>query len=206
VITLGGMDRSLIEARKRLPSLPDLDQAAVLLNIPGLDEAERNTGAALHYRQAALLARIADWAAAARAAREIGELDFGQVTTRYAYLIETVDEHDRGWWQASGGSAGIEDSPSARPIPALMPVTARITIRAWPRRGQPPPVRGPRAHPRTCHAADRDIRRRCAGKPLATECAARSARSARPPAAPVQPSAPPARRSAASAAAAQLAR
>jgi hypothetical protein len=42
------MGGSLIEARKRLPSLPDLDQAAALLTIPGPDDAERNTGAPVH--------------------------------------------------------------------------------------------------------------------------------------------------------------
>jgi hypothetical protein len=57
------MGGSLTEARKRLPSLPDLNQAAALLNIPGLDDAERNTGAPAHHRQATLLAKIADWAA-----------------------------------------------------------------------------------------------------------------------------------------------
>src|SRR5260370_38303825 len=40
------MGGSLIEARKRLPSLRDLDQAAALLNIPGMDDAERNQGGA----------------------------------------------------------------------------------------------------------------------------------------------------------------
>ena len=106
------MSRSVIEARKRLPSLSDMDQAARLLNIPGLDDAERNTGAPPHLQQAALLARIADWAAlAAQSAREIGDLDFSRVTCQYAYLIETVDEHQSNWWQASdGGSAGIEES------------------------------------------------------------------------------------------------
>ncbi len=70
------MGGSLIEARKHLPSLADLNQAAALLNIPGLDEAERNTGAPAHRQQATLLAKIADWAGlAARAAPEIGDMD-----------------------------------------------------------------------------------------------------------------------------------
>src|ERR1017187_1842069 len=91
-VTLGGMGGSLTEARKRLPSLPDLDRAAALLNIPGLDEAERNTGAPRHRQQAALLARIADWTAlAARAAQELGDLDCARITERYAYLIETIN-------------------------------------------------------------------------------------------------------------------
>ena len=88
----------MTEAGKRLPSLPDLNQAAALLNIPGLDDAERNTGAPVRQQQAALLARIADWAGlAARAAQEIGDLDLGRVVTRYAYLIETIDEHQASW-------------------------------------------------------------------------------------------------------------
>jgi hypothetical protein len=108
------MSGSLTEARKRLPSLADLNQVAGLMNIPGLDDAERNAGAPLHLQQAALLARIADWAdLAARAARETGGLDFSRVTDRYAYLIETVDEHQGSWWQddqADGDSGGIEES------------------------------------------------------------------------------------------------
>lgn len=111
-----GMGGSLIEARKRLPSLGDLNHAAALLNIPGLDDAERNTGAPPHHQQAALLARIADWAGlCAKAAREIGDLDFGGATETYAYLIETVDEHQSSWWRAGneGDSGGIEESPDS---------------------------------------------------------------------------------------------
>lgn len=105
------MGGSLIEARKRLPSLADLNQAAALLNIPGLDDAERNAGALAHRQQATLLAKIADWAGlAARAAQEIGDLDFGRVTGRYAYLIEAIDEHQSNWWQADGDNGGIEES------------------------------------------------------------------------------------------------
>jgi hypothetical protein len=110
------MGGSLIEARKRLPPQHDLDRVAALLNIPGLDDAERNPGAPPHRQQAALLARIADWAQlCARAAQEIGDLDFGRVTERYAYLIETVDEHQGDWWQAGreGDSGGIEESPDS---------------------------------------------------------------------------------------------
>jgi hypothetical protein len=109
-----GMSGSLTEAQKRLPSLADLNQVAGLLNIPGLDDAERNVGAPLHLQQAALLTRIADWAGlAARAARETGDMDLSQVTDRYAYLIETVDEHQSGWWQddqADSDGGGIEES------------------------------------------------------------------------------------------------
>ena len=119
-VTLGGMGGSLTEARKRLPSLPDLDQAAALLNIPGLDEAERNTGTARHRQQAAMLARIADWAGlAARAAREIGDLDLDRVTTRYAYLIETIDEHQSNWWRADSDSGGTEESHDSAETYAL---------------------------------------------------------------------------------------
>jgi hypothetical protein len=39
------MGGSLTEARKRLPSFDDLEQAAALLNVPGLDDADRNTAA-----------------------------------------------------------------------------------------------------------------------------------------------------------------
>jgi len=56
--------RSLTEAGKRIP--PDLNQAAALLNIPGLDDAERNTGASVRQQQAALqtLAHLpTEWAA-----------------------------------------------------------------------------------------------------------------------------------------------
>jgi len=110
------MGGSLTEARKRLPSLDDLEQAAALLNVPGLDDADRSTGAPPHRRQAALLARIADWAGlSARAAEELGELHFSDVPEPYAYLIETVDEHDSTWWNAGlgGSSGGIEDSPDS---------------------------------------------------------------------------------------------
>jgi hypothetical protein len=106
------MSGSLTEASKRLPPLADLRQAAALLNIPGLDDGDLNTGAPPHGRQATLLAKIAEWAAlAARAARESGDLDFSLVTERYAYLIETIDEHDSGWWQPSDArTGGIEES------------------------------------------------------------------------------------------------
>jgi hypothetical protein len=106
------MTRSVIEARKSLPSLHDLDQAAGLLNMPGLDDADGNASAAPHLQQAALLARIADWAAlAAQAAREFGDLGYDRVTCQYAYLIETIDEHDSNWWEVGdGGSAGVEES------------------------------------------------------------------------------------------------
>jgi hypothetical protein len=100
------MSGSLTEAHKRLPSLADLNQVAGLLNIPGLDDAERNAGAPLHLQQAALLARIADWAGLAeRAAREVGDLDLSLVTDQYAYLIETVDEHQSSWWQGDQAPA-----------------------------------------------------------------------------------------------------
>ncbi len=76
--------------------------------------AERNAGAPLHLQQAALLARIAGWAGlAARAAWETGDVDLSQVTDRYAYLIETVVEHQSSWWQddqADSDSGGIEES------------------------------------------------------------------------------------------------
>jgi hypothetical protein len=107
---------SLIGAQRRLPSLQNLEQAATLLNIPAMDDADRNTGAPLHRQQAALLARIADWAGlCARVAAETGELDFSRITERYAYIIETVDEHASAWWPTSseGGSGGIEESPDS---------------------------------------------------------------------------------------------
>ncbi len=115
------MGGSLTEARKRLPSLQDLDQAAALLSVPGLDDAERNTGAPQHYQQATLLAKIANWAAlSARAARDLGGLDFDRVTERYAYLIETIDEHQSNWWRADGDSGGgIEESPDSAATYAL---------------------------------------------------------------------------------------
>lgn len=115
------MGGSVIEARKRLPSLTDLDQAAALLNIPGLDDAERNTGAPPHRQQAVLLAKIADWAGlAAQAAQEIGHLDFDRVTDRYAYLVETIDEHQSNWWHADGDSGGgIEESGDSAETYAL---------------------------------------------------------------------------------------
>lgn len=114
------MGGSLTEARKRLPSLDDLEQAAALLSIPGLDDADRNTGAPLRLRQAALLDAIASWAGlSARAAREIGDLDPGRAE-RYAYLIETTDEHDSNWWQAEGDAGGgIEESPDSAGTYAL---------------------------------------------------------------------------------------
>jgi len=105
---------SLTEARKRLPSLSELEQAAALLNVPGLDDADRNTGASMSLRQAALLDTIANWAGlSARAARETGDLDFSGVTEQYAYIIETVDEYQRDWWYAERGdegAGGIEES------------------------------------------------------------------------------------------------
>lgn len=108
------MGGSLIEARKRLPSPADLKQAAELLNVPGLDAADLNPDAPLHRQQAAILARIADWASlSAKAAAEIGDLDFA-ATQPYAYLIERLDEYDTGWWQADGESgSGIEESPDS---------------------------------------------------------------------------------------------
>ena len=114
------MGGSLTEARKRLPSLDDLEQAAALLSIPGLDDADRNTGAPLHLRQAALLDAIASWAVlSARAAREAGDLDPGRAE-RYAYLIETTDEQDSNWWQAEGDAGGgIEESPDSAGTYAL---------------------------------------------------------------------------------------
>lgn len=111
------MGGSLTEAQKRLASLADLERAAALLNIPGLDDADRNTDAPPYLRQAALLERIADWAAlSARAVRETGDLDFSRFTEQYAYIIETVDEHQRDWWNAeledeSGGIEESHDSP-----------------------------------------------------------------------------------------------
>jgi hypothetical protein len=107
------MGGSLTEAQKRLPQLANLEQAAALLNIPGLDDADRNTGAPLYLRQAALLEMIANWAGlSARAVRETGNLDFSGITEPYAYIIETVDEHQRDWWPAElgDGSGGIEES------------------------------------------------------------------------------------------------
>lgn len=68
------MGGSLTEAHRRLPSLQDLEQAETLLSIPGLDEADRNMGAQAHLQQAALLARIADWAGLSGAAEELGGL------------------------------------------------------------------------------------------------------------------------------------
>ena len=114
------MRGSLTEARKRLPSVHDMLQAAALLNIPGLDDAERNAGAPAHQQQATLLDRIADWASlSARAARELGELHFGRAT-RYAYLVEIVDEHQSSWWRADGGDGGgIEESPDSAATYAL---------------------------------------------------------------------------------------
>lgn len=109
------MSGSLTEAQKRIPSLNDVEQAAALLNIPGLDGG-RNTGASLHVRQAALLDAIADWAALlAGAARETFGLDLDGITERYAYTIETIDEYDRDWWSAGskGDSGGIEESPDS---------------------------------------------------------------------------------------------
>ncbi len=111
------MGGSLTEAQKRLPSLGDLEQAAALLNIPGLDDADRNAGAPLYLRQAALLEVIASWAGlAARAARETGALDFSGFTEQYAWIVETVDEHQSDWWLAglesdSGGLEESHDSP-----------------------------------------------------------------------------------------------
>jgi hypothetical protein len=81
----------LAEARKRLPPLHDLNQAAALLNIPGLDDAERDMGAPLHL--AAGDAACQDRRLGRQAAQEIGHLDLGQITERYVYLIENIDEH-----------------------------------------------------------------------------------------------------------------
>jgi hypothetical protein len=94
-VTLGAWEDPWPRHGSASPSLRDLNEAAALLNIPGMDDADRNAGAPLHLQQAALLARIADWAGlCARAAKDLGDLDFSGVTERYAYLIETVDEHD----------------------------------------------------------------------------------------------------------------
>lgn len=117
------MGESLAEARRRLPSMQDLEQAAALLNTPGLDEADRNVGAPVHLQQAALLARIAEWAGlSARAAGELGGLDFSGAPEPYAYLIETVDQHHGTWWPAGlegGGTSGIEESPDSPATYAL---------------------------------------------------------------------------------------
>jgi len=107
----------MTEAHRRLPSLQDLAEAAELLGVPGLDEADRNTGAPRHRQQATLLARIADWAGlSAKVAEEYGDLYFRDAPEPYAYLIETVDEHDGRWWPPGlegSGTCGIEDSPDS---------------------------------------------------------------------------------------------
>jgi hypothetical protein len=102
----------MTEARRRLPSLQDLNAAAALLGVPGLDDADRNVGAPVHRQQAALLGRIAEWAGvSATAATELGDLDLSGLTERYAYLIETVDEADSDWWRADGAEGGgVEES------------------------------------------------------------------------------------------------
>lgn len=103
----------LIEARNHLVSPERLREVAALLDIPGLDEAETNSGAPRHRQQATLYAKIADWAGvSARASEQLGTQDFSQITTQYAYLIEAVEEHLTSWWAAPGEepTAGVEKS------------------------------------------------------------------------------------------------
>jgi hypothetical protein len=108
---------SVTEARRRLPSVQDLERAAALLGVPAPDEADSNTGAPLYRQQAVVLARIANWAAlSAQAAEESGGLYFSEAPEPYAYLIETVDEHQGSWRPAGlegGGASGIEESPDS---------------------------------------------------------------------------------------------
>jgi hypothetical protein len=56
------MTGSLTEAQNRLPSLHDVHEAAALLGVPTMDEADRNAEAAVPLQQAAVLEKIADWA------------------------------------------------------------------------------------------------------------------------------------------------
>jgi hypothetical protein len=119
------MGGSLTEVRRRLPSLQNLEHAATLLNLTGLDEADRNIGVPPHLQQAALLDRIADWAAlSAKAAREDGELGFAGGPEPYAYVIEMANVHqaNRRPVPADGpDSGGIEESADS-------PVTYAIAV------------------------------------------------------------------------------
>lgn len=117
------MSDAVVDARHRLPSLEALEQVCVLLNVPGLGEAERRTGAAPHQRQAVLLATIAEWAALS--AQVAGELtqDAGGVANRYAYMTEVIDEHSSQWWVLNDDPAGeIEASPDGAESFALIVV------------------------------------------------------------------------------------
>ena len=114
---IGVMGGSLDEARRRLPSLQDLEQAAALLKIPGLDEADRNAavpgappagGAAGPDRR---LGRGLCARAGPGARRPLLRRCTRAVRLN---LIETVDEHQADWWPAGlegGGTSGIEESP-----------------------------------------------------------------------------------------------
>ena len=90
------MTVALPEALPRTMGLPDATPIG----------PDMSTGADQGWPKAALLARIADWAGLAeRAAREVGDLDLSLVTDQYAYLIETVDEHQSSWWQGDQAPA-----------------------------------------------------------------------------------------------------
>lgn len=109
--------------RRRLPSLSDLNQIMMSLNIPSAEEAGLDSDAHMHERTAVLLAKIADWASQGAHDAKCGFLEYGKYTSRYAYLIETTDEHQSSWWEADVGDSGaIEestDSPEAYALVAL---------------------------------------------------------------------------------------
>jgi hypothetical protein len=68
----------------------------------------------MHEQAAVLLAKIAEWASQGAHNAKCGLLEY--YTRTYAYLIETIDEHQTSWWQADiADSGGIEESTASRP-------------------------------------------------------------------------------------------
>ncbi|MBF8184175.1 hypothetical protein ITP53_00110 [Nonomuraea sp. K274] len=109
---------NLTDARNRLLPPDQLLQVAALLNMPCLDEAATTSdGASQTRQQAALYARIADWAQlSVQAAEQLGEPDedLDDIRYRFAYLVEYTEKYAKGWSQAPGeNTEGVELSAHA---------------------------------------------------------------------------------------------
>ncbi|MGW3353299.1 hypothetical protein ACWDA3_59285 [Nonomuraea rubra] len=109
------MTDPVFEARTHLAPVETLHQVIALLNIPPLEAAALNSGAPPHRQQATIYAALAEWATcSAQAAEQFGGQEHtAGLTTQYAFLIESIDEHATSWWTAPGDgcAAGIEASP-----------------------------------------------------------------------------------------------
>ncbi|MCW2884791.1 MAG: hypothetical protein JWL58_1653 [Streptosporangiaceae bacterium] len=120
------------EVTRRLPSLSDLNEIVRLLNIPRAEEVDLTSEAPMHEQAAVLLAKIAEWASQGAHNAKCGLLEY--YTRTYAYLIETIDEHQTSWWQADiADSGGIEESTASPEAYALVALTRFLDqVRAHP--------------------------------------------------------------------------